>query len=64
MATIMTPREPSVFNLPNQLTGARLVLGIILFGLIEARWWVPCIVVFALAAVTDWLDGYLGASKV
>lgn len=61
-------REHSVFNLPNQLTMSRLVLGVVLFGLIE--WgralsesaggvWVACIVVFAVAAATDWLDGYV-----
>jgi CDP-diacylglycerol--glycerol-3-phosphate 3-phosphatidyltransferase len=53
------PTRPSVFNLPNQLTAARFVLGVVLFGLIELRLWVSCAVVFALAAVTDWLDGYL-----
>jgi CDP-diacylglycerol---glycerol-3-phosphate 3-phosphatidyltransferase len=61
-------REPSVFNLPNQLTLARLVLGVVLFGLIEwgralgesaAGVWVACIMVFAVAAATDWLDGYV-----
>jgi CDP-diacylglycerol--glycerol-3-phosphate 3-phosphatidyltransferase len=61
-------REPSVFNLPNQLTMSRLVLGVVLFGLIEwgralgdgaAGVWVACILVFAVAAVTDWLDGYV-----
>ena len=31
MSTMMTPRQPPVFNLPNQLTAARFVLGIILF---------------------------------
>src|SRR5688572_30533022 len=59
MSTMMTRREPPVFNLPNQLTAARLVLGIILFVLIEFHLWISCIVVFALAAITDWLDGYL-----
>jgi CDP-diacylglycerol--glycerol-3-phosphate 3-phosphatidyltransferase len=53
------PSQPSVFNLPNQLTAARFVLGVILFVLIELRLWSFCVVVFALAAVTDWLDGYL-----
>src|ERR1700680_1381780 len=62
MAT-MTPRQPPVFNLPNQLTAARLVLGIVLFVLIEQALWVSCIVVFALAAVTDWLDGYLARKQ-
>ncbi len=59
MSTMTTPRQPPVFNLPNQLTGARFVLAIVLFVLIEFAQWVPCIVVFALAAFTDWLDGYL-----
>src|SRR3954469_18526370 len=59
MSTTMTPRQPPVFNLPNQLTAARFFLGIVLFGLIEYHLWIWCIVVFARAAVTDWLDGYL-----
>jgi CDP-diacylglycerol--glycerol-3-phosphate 3-phosphatidyltransferase len=61
-------REPSVLNLPNQLTLSRLVLGVVLFALIEwgralgdsaAGVWIACIVVFAVAAATDWLDGYV-----
>jgi len=59
MATL-TPTRPSVFNLPNQLTAARFVLALVLFVLIDlGDYWVACTVVFALAAVTDWLDGYL-----
>jgi CDP-diacylglycerol--glycerol-3-phosphate 3-phosphatidyltransferase len=59
--TPTSPRRPptSVFNLPNQLTAARLVLAFVLFGLIHAQAWASCLVVFALAALTDWLDGYL-----
>jgi CDP-diacylglycerol--glycerol-3-phosphate 3-phosphatidyltransferase len=64
MATITPPRrEPPVFNLPNQLTAARLVLGIILFVLIEFHLWIVSIVIFALAALTDWLDGYLARKQ-
>ena len=60
MTATATPRkEPPVFNLPNQLTAGRLVLGIILFILIEHNQWIASIIVFALAAFTDWLDGYL-----
>jgi CDP-diacylglycerol---glycerol-3-phosphate 3-phosphatidyltransferase len=58
MATV-TPTRPPVFNLPNQLTAARFVLGVILFVLIEYHLWIASVIVFALAAVTDWLDGYL-----
>jgi CDP-diacylglycerol---glycerol-3-phosphate 3-phosphatidyltransferase len=57
MATL-TPHRPPVFNLPNQLTASRFVLGVVLFALIALEWWTWCIVVFAAAAVTDWLDGY------
>ncbi|HMF16718.1 MAG TPA: CDP-diacylglycerol--glycerol-3-phosphate 3-phosphatidyltransferase [Gemmataceae bacterium] len=58
MATI-APKQPPVFNLPNQLTAARLVLGIVLFVFIDQGMWIGSIIVFALAAITDWLDGYL-----
>src|SRR5216683_3893126 len=54
----MTPTRSQVFSLPNQLTAARVVLAVILFGLISLEWWWWCLVVFALAALTDWLDGY------
>jgi CDP-diacylglycerol--glycerol-3-phosphate 3-phosphatidyltransferase len=57
MATT-TPKEPPVFNLPNQLTAARLGLAVVLFVLIAWHQWVGCVIVFALAALTDWLDGY------
>lgn len=58
MATI-TPRRPTtVFNLPNQLTASRLLLAVILFALITLERWPACLVVFALAALTDYLDGY------
>jgi CDP-diacylglycerol--glycerol-3-phosphate 3-phosphatidyltransferase len=64
MSTTATPpKQPPVFNLPNQLTLARLVLGIILFILIEHDCWVWCIVVFALAAFSDWLDGYVARKQ-
>jgi CDP-diacylglycerol---glycerol-3-phosphate 3-phosphatidyltransferase len=58
MAT-MTPRQPpSLFSLANQLTTARLVLAVVLFGLIAWEAWLSCLFVFTLAAVTDWFDGY------
>ena len=58
MATVTPPRQPPVFNLPNYLTAARMVLGFVLFGLIAYHLWTACILVFAAAAFTDWLDGY------
>jgi CDP-diacylglycerol--glycerol-3-phosphate 3-phosphatidyltransferase len=55
----MIPSRPPVFNLPNQLTAARFFLALILFGFIAAGSWVWCTVIFAVAALTDWLDGFL-----
>jgi CDP-diacylglycerol--glycerol-3-phosphate 3-phosphatidyltransferase len=62
MATV-TPSPPPVFNLPNQLTAARLLLGFVLFGLIAAELWLWCVLIFAVAALTDWLDGYLARKQ-
>jgi len=62
LATV-TPQRPRVFNLANQLTAARLVLAFVLFGLIALQAWLWCVVVFAAAAVTDWLDGYLARKQ-
>jgi CDP-diacylglycerol--glycerol-3-phosphate 3-phosphatidyltransferase len=59
MATV-TPTRPPVFNLPNQLTAIRLFLALVLFAFITwGNAWLWCIVIFAVAALTDWLDGYL-----
>src|SRR5262245_58107892 len=60
---LMTPPRPPVFNLPNQLTATRLALAFVLFALIAAESWIGCIVVFAVAALTDWLDGYLARKQ-
>jgi CDP-diacylglycerol--glycerol-3-phosphate 3-phosphatidyltransferase len=60
MMATMTPQRPAaLFNLPNQLTTSRLGLAVVLFILIAFEVWLWCLVVFALAALTDWLDGYL-----
>ena len=54
-----------MFNVPNQLTTARLILSIALFVLIELgnrqqipSYYLAAMVLFIIAAGTDWLDGY------
>ncbi len=53
-----TPDRAALWNLPNALTLSRLALGVVLFVFIETHLWLGCLLVFALAALTDWLDGY------
>lgn len=50
--------QPVIFNLPNQLTASRLVLSIVLFVFIALEYYMTSLVLFVLAASTDWLDGY------
>lgn len=50
--------KSKVFNVPNQLTIARLVLSIICFVFLVFDGYLPALVLFALAAGTDWVDGY------
>jgi CDP-diacylglycerol--glycerol-3-phosphate 3-phosphatidyltransferase len=59
MAILTPPHRPRVWNLPNQLTASRFVLALVLFVLIAEKQWLWCLVVFVVAAFTDWLDGYL-----
>lgn len=56
---VETPPQPSVYNLANQLTASRLLLGVGLFVFIEMDLWIACLVIFIVAAITDWLDGYV-----
>jgi CDP-diacylglycerol--glycerol-3-phosphate 3-phosphatidyltransferase len=48
----------AMFNLPNQLTFLRLILSVILFCFIAAGFYLTSMVLFIIAAGTDWLDGY------
>jgi CDP-diacylglycerol--glycerol-3-phosphate 3-phosphatidyltransferase len=49
----------TLWSLPNLLTLARFGLAVVLFVLIAAEVWLGCLVVFAVAALTDLLDGHL-----
>ncbi len=47
-------------NLPNAITLSRFVLALVLFTLIWINgYWITSAVVFVIAAMTDFLDGYL-----
>ncbi len=47
-----------MFNVPNLLTMARLVLSVVVFVLVPCGWYFWALWVFIVAASTDWVDGY------
>ncbi len=58
VATKNEVAKQRLFNVPNQLTTARLVLSIVLFVLIALEYYLASTIIFVIAASTDWLDGY------
>ncbi len=51
-------REPSNWNVPNSLSGLRLLLSFFVFYLIEVAAYWPAMICFIIAASTDWIDGW------
>ncbi len=47
-----------MYNVPNLLSLSRLPLGAALFVCIAHEFWLSGLVIFAVAALTDWLDGW------
>ncbi len=48
-----------LLTIPNLLTLSRLPLGVMLFACIAHKLWLPALVIFLIASITDWLDGFL-----
>lgn len=46
------------FNLPNQLTSLRILLSVIMFGFLSFDFYMTGLILFVIAAGTDWFDGY------
>jgi CDP-diacylglycerol--glycerol-3-phosphate 3-phosphatidyltransferase len=55
---ITAPGDNIVWNVPNILTAVRLILAILVFVLIPYEQFGIAVVIFAIAASTDWIDGY------
>jgi len=47
-----------IANVPNIITTIRLVLSIVVFALIAVDQFLAAMIVFIIAASTDWIDGY------
>ena len=52
------PPSASIYNVPNALTTIRFALAIAVMVLIPMGRYTSALVVFAIAASTDWMDGY------
>ncbi|MEM8865258.1 MAG: CDP-diacylglycerol--glycerol-3-phosphate 3-phosphatidyltransferase [Planctomycetota bacterium] len=52
------PVSPTIWNVPNRLSAARIVLAIGCFVALAVNAYLVALVLFVLAAATDWLDGY------
>ncbi len=62
MANTETSNSPvagGVWNLPNQITAMRLVVSLMVFVTFELRWYGVTLILFLIAASTDWIDGQL-----
>jgi CDP-diacylglycerol--glycerol-3-phosphate 3-phosphatidyltransferase len=47
------------WNLPNQVTALRLIVSLFVFLAFHFEWFVTALVLFLVAASTDWVDGQL-----
>ena len=53
-----TQNSDQVFNVPNQISAARLVLAFVFFVLLPLKFYWAAFAVFVVAASTDWVDGW------
>lgn len=58
IATSGTAAPATIWNVPNQLTIARLVLSVLCFLFLAFDSYLAALVLFVIAAGTDWVDGY------
>jgi CDP-diacylglycerol--glycerol-3-phosphate 3-phosphatidyltransferase len=56
--TLSNAPRSVVWNVPNTLSFLRLGLALAVMFLIPAEWYWAALVVFSVAASTDWVDGY------
>ena len=50
--------KSEVINVPNMISASRLVLAIIIIALIPLGYYFAAMIVFVIAAGTDWVDGW------
>jgi len=50
--------QQDIFNVPNKISAARLLLSFVFFALLPLQLYWAALVVFVVAAGTDWVDGW------
>ena len=50
--------QQDIFNVPNKISAARLLLAFVFFALLPLQFYWSALVVFVVAAGTDWVDGW------
>jgi CDP-diacylglycerol---glycerol-3-phosphate 3-phosphatidyltransferase len=55
---VVIPSSNTILNVPNALTAARFALSIVVFVLIPLHQYLAAMIVFLIAASTDWIDGW------
>ena len=50
--------KQDVFNVPNKISAARLLLSFVFFALLPLQFYWAALIVFVIAAGTDWVDGW------
>ena len=50
--------QNQLWNVPNKISAARLLLAFVVFALIPMQMYSAALVVFIIAAGTDWVDGW------
>jgi CDP-diacylglycerol--glycerol-3-phosphate 3-phosphatidyltransferase len=55
---VASAASTSILNVPNVLTAIRFLLSIVVFVLIPFEQYVAALIVFVIAASTDWIDGW------
>ncbi|MDR1493673.1 MAG: CDP-diacylglycerol--glycerol-3-phosphate 3-phosphatidyltransferase [Planctomycetaceae bacterium] len=60
MSETKIPPQISVsnWNVPNALTMTRIALALAMFGFLECEYYIIGLILFLIASVTDWLDGW------
>ena len=54
----MSEASSTVWNVPNRISIARLVIAILVFTFLPLGWYWAAFVAFVVAAGTDWIDGW------